>query len=533
MIDFIEYVVSELKSKRLSKTNAAALVRQFSHRSSSSVAASVIHPLLHRNTSDLSEQRYSSTFTGEEFFLADHQVKADGGTGQKVLPGVAYLEMARAAIEQALPERPESTVLELHNTVWAQPVIVSRVSESKQVSIALLANEHQQIDYEIYSQDADQEIVHCQGRVVLSREPAPVRLDIEQLKGQMGQGQLEPSGLYAAFARMGLIYGPSFQGITTIHRGSNQVLAELRLPKTVEDTPGDYVLHPSLMDSALQAAVGLIDGLSELSNEPRLPFALESLRIVSACTPEMVAWVRYSPGSQAADKVVKLDIDLCDERGNVCVQMHGFSSRVLSKELSATATQSRAIGSLLVTPVWQTTGLEVSAGASDIDYTEHHVVLCELSKVHAGKLESLLPHSQCLSLYAAQQNNIAQRYSDYALACFERIQAILPRRSQTAATVGKVLVQIVVADHQEQVLLAGLSGLLKTAALENPQFIGQLILVAAEMTAEELAGQLQDEKASGLDTLIRYQQGTRQVLHWQEEAADPEKAPIAFKDDAA
>ncbi len=177
MIDFIEYVVSELKSKRLSKTNAAALVRQFSHRSSSSVAASVIHPLLHRNTSDLSEQRYSSTFTGEEFFLADHQVKADGGTGQKVLPGVAYLEMARAAIEQALPERPESTVLELHNTVWAQPVIVSRVSESKQVSIALLANEHQQIDYEVYSEDADQEIVHCQGRVVLSREPAPARLD--------------------------------------------------------------------------------------------------------------------------------------------------------------------------------------------------------------------------------------------------------------------------------------------------------------------------------------------------------------------
>src|SRR6266850_2019094 len=533
MIDFIEYVVSELKSKRLSKTNAAALVRQFSHRSSSSVAASVIHPLLHRNTSDLSEQRYSSTFTGEEFFLADQQVKANGGTGQKVLPGVAYLEMARAAIEQALPERPESTVLELHNTVWAQPVIVSRVSESKQVSIALLANEHQQIDYEIYSQDADQEIVHCQGRVVLSREPAPVRLDIEQLKGQMGQGQLEPSSLYAAFARMGLIYGPSFQGITTIHRGSNQVLAELRLPKTVEDTPGDYVLHPSLMDSALQAAVGLIDGLSELSNEPRLPFALESLRIVSVCTPEMVAWVRYSPGSQAADKVVKLDIDLCDERGNVCVQMHGFSSRVLSKELSATATQSRAIGSLLVTPVWQTTGLEVSAGASDIDYTEHHVVLCELSKVNAGKLESLLPRSQCLSLQAAQQNNIAQRYSDYALACFERIQAILPRRSQTAATVGKVLVQIVVADHQEQVLLAGLSGLLKTAAQENPQFIGQLILATPEITTEQLATHLQEEKSRGLDPLIKYEHGARQVLRWQEVEADPEKAPIAFKDDGA
>src|SRR5882672_6305741 len=328
------------------------------HAAAKGVATAVLHPLLHSNMSDLNEQRYRSTFTGEEFFLADHQVKADGRTGQKVLPGVAYLEMARAAIEQALPARPESTVLELHNTVWAQPLIVSRVSESKQVSIGLSANDNDEIEYEIYSQDADQEIVHCQGRAVFCREPAPARLDIEQLKGQMGQGKLEPDGVYTTFARMGLVYGPSFQGITAIHRGGGQLLAQLRLPKTVADNLGDYVLHPSLMDSALQAAIGLIEGGPE-SNQPRLPFALETLRIVSPCTPEMITWVRYAPGSQAADNVVKLDIDLCDPSGNVCVQMHGFSSRALSKD-------SRT-GSLLATPVWQASAV----GADNIEYTEH------------------------------------------------------------------------------------------------------------------------------------------------------------------
>ncbi|PYS28406.1 MAG: hypothetical protein DMG11_12785, partial [Acidobacteria bacterium] len=172
-------------------------------------------------------------------------------------------------------------------------------------------------------------------------------------------------------------------------------------------------------------------------------------------------------------------------------------------------------------------------------------VLCELSKVNAEKLESLLPHSQCLPLQAAQQDNIAQRYSDYALACFERIQAILPvaavydrrgsrlddvRRSQTAATVSKALVQIVIADHQEQVLLAGLLGLLKTAALENPQFIGQLILATPEITTEELAKHLQEEKSRGLDPLIKCEHGARQALRWQEVAAEAEKPPIAFKD---
>src|SRR5215469_13678244 len=116
MIDFIEYVVAELKSKRLSKSNAAALVRQFSCASSSSAAAGCIHPLLHRNTSDLSEQRYDSTFTGDEFFLSDHRVAVNGQAAHRVLPGVAYLEMARAAIEQAMPERPELALLELQNT---------------------------------------------------------------------------------------------------------------------------------------------------------------------------------------------------------------------------------------------------------------------------------------------------------------------------------------------------------------------------------------------------------------------------------
>ena len=34
--------------------------------------------------------------------------------------------------------------------------------------------------------------------------------------------------------------------------------------------------------------------------------------------------MRYAPGGQAA-KVVKVDIDLCDEQGNICAQMRGVS----------------------------------------------------------------------------------------------------------------------------------------------------------------------------------------------------------------
>src|SRR5439155_5510115 len=51
----------------------------------------VLHPLLHRNTSDLSEQRYTSTFTGDEVFLTEDPID-----GRRMLLATATLEMARA-----------------------------------------------------------------------------------------------------------------------------------------------------------------------------------------------------------------------------------------------------------------------------------------------------------------------------------------------------------------------------------------------------------------------------------------------------
>ncbi|HKX30181.1 MAG TPA: hypothetical protein VJ302_21000, partial [Blastocatellia bacterium] len=93
-MDLIEYVLSELKQNRLSKTDALDLLNQAEGKGQGGTA--VIHPLLHVNTSDFSGQRYSCILSGEEFFLRDHVIQ-----GRQVLPGAAYLEMARAALEKS------------------------------------------------------------------------------------------------------------------------------------------------------------------------------------------------------------------------------------------------------------------------------------------------------------------------------------------------------------------------------------------------------------------------------------------------
>ena len=453
-------------------------------------AASVLHPLLHRNTSDLTEQRYSSTFSGGEFFLADHQVAS-----HKVLPGVAYLEMARAAIAQALPSSG-ATTLELHNTVWAQPVVVDA---PRQVSIALIANDDDQIDYEIYSEDGEQDVVHCQGSAIFRAHSAPAAIDVDALRSQL-TNVVAGEALYDLCARMGLAYGPSFRGVTAVRRGDGQVLAELRLPAGVAE---DFVLHPALMDGALQAAIALMQSESA---QPPLPFALETLRVFSPCTREMTAWVRVAAGS--GENVIKLDVDLCDARGNVCVQMHGFSSRVLR----AAAVQAPAANRLLAVPVWQASH---ELATDDAQFAERHVIVCELPNVDAAQLGALELRSE---------GSVAARYSNYAVTLFERVQSILRNRPQ-----GNVLVQIAVADCDER--FAGLSGLLNTASLENPRFAGQIVIVPANLTTDELDLYLRDEERRGAAArAVRYESGVRRVQRWQEVTADA-AAPVAFQEE--
>ena len=179
MIDFIEYVVGELKSKRLSKSDAVGLIEKFSQGSAAPSAARDLHPLVHCNTSDLTRQKFSSNFSGDEFFLRDHRVQ-----GNRVLPAVAYLEMIRAAMAAAQPGA--AGTLGLRHVAWAQPIVVS---EPHDVELSLCIDEGQQaetlIDCEIAS--AGDDVVHFQCQAAFTTETPPQRCDLESLRARMTQ----------------------------------------------------------------------------------------------------------------------------------------------------------------------------------------------------------------------------------------------------------------------------------------------------------------------------------------------------------
>jgi len=108
-------------------------------------AAAPLHPLVHRNTSTLSRQSYASVF-GEPLARED------------------FLEMARAAVRLASPERHESAV-ELREVVWEAPPAVAANTE---VAIELFALDAESVGFEIASDGA----VHCSGQAVFVERPA-------------------------------------------------------------------------------------------------------------------------------------------------------------------------------------------------------------------------------------------------------------------------------------------------------------------------------------------------------------------------
>ncbi|MBG6133277.1 polyketide synthase PksN [Aquimarina sp. EL_43] len=526
MIDFIEYIVLELKSKRLSKANALDLIKQFSHHTVSHTNRDVIHPLLHKNTSDLSQQSFSTIFNGKEPFLRDHVVK-----DQKVLPGVAYLEMARMALRKALPFQEES-IVELRNIIWAQPIIVQ---DPKEVTIALFADETEigngQINYEVYSTESQteegvKETIHCQGQAVYINTSKPVRLDIDKLKMRMQQGELKSAPIYAVYSKLGLNYGPTYRGIKTIFQDNEQLLAQLELNEITESNFNDYILHPGLMDSALQSAIGLFGGLDQIPDKPSLPFALESLKVFSGCTKEMFAWVRYAKGNKSTDKITKLDIDLCNQEGEVAIQMRGFSSRILNEDSVTKEVTVTEKGALYGAPVWQVTKDMKPFSQNGTDVVKHrYVFLCEVPRVDTKQLESLLTSSKVIALQNTQQKNIAERFNEYARICFEQLRILLSDKLQE-----KVFIQIVTANKSEQPIFTGLSALIKTATLENPKLTGQVIVTHPKITAEELILQLEENQNKTQDTIIKYEQETRQVLRWKEIPVVHNKPKIVFKD---
>ena len=483
-------------------------------------ASTLLHPLLHANTSDLREHRYSSLLGGDEFFLKDHRLRITHDDQHdeavcKVLPGVACLEMARAAFERAAHAEAAGRVVALRDIVWMQRI---EVRAPTRVDIALLA-EDESVAFEIFGAD---QTVYCQGRAGWSdalpdvplqlpfeppHEPPPARLASAVAGWDAGR-------VYEAFASMGLHYGPAHRAIRTLWVDDREARAHLALPPSVQAGAGEFGLHPSLLDGALQTATALVADLTDPSGEPLVPFSLDAVYVRSACPVQLEVRARFAARGTAQGRLAKIDIDLYDLDGKLCVQLRGFAARPLD---------GAPREALLATEVWQAAPLHTSAPT--VQSGARRVVLCgwpddaPVGFAELGCAVTRLP---------LEGGDLAQRYTQFSLECCAILQSLL-----SGKLAARMLVQFVMpamasesdaagvpgmpaaggADANR--LFAGVAGLLKTAALENSHIAAQLIFVDGKTPGATLAACLAADANEPSDVLIDRSGGTRRVARWR------------------
>lgn len=351
-----------------------------------------LHPLLHVNRSDFWQQRYVSTFTGDEHEFTDHRVQ-----GKRLLPGVAYLEMVHAATSRSMglqgigegrhgPSRHEDTVpMVLRHVVWLRPIVVDGAPVA--VSTTVVENDAGEIEFEIVSDNPDdgRPWVHAQGRAVLAAhldDALPEnggRLDLERLRAGC-ERRVAVEDCYAIYASVGIEYGPAHRGLTRIDIGKDDegpyVVAEVALPACTLDAQSRYALHPSIMDAAAQAALAVeLADANASAQEPRgpvVPFALKEAVITQRTPEHAVVVIRADTSDVAKPGMRNLRIDICDTAGRLCVRLDGLRSRELtppSHDADDTNRTERDAPGTLLTPSWE---VDASPG---LDGDRHQALL--------------------------------------------------------------------------------------------------------------------------------------------------------------
>ena len=259
-------------------------------------------------------QQFVASFTGQEFFLAEHII-----AGQKLLPAVVCLEMACVASFRGNRDCP----IRLTDVLWVKPIAVEE--GPRDVSIRFYTD-NGDTAFEVVTNDSDEEEIHVRGNLDFPGNPeisTPERLPIQAIIKRCPQVQ-DGQTFYAGLDRSGYHYGPAFKPLNRLFIGDQEVLARLKLAPELQTADQRFHLHPTLMDGLLQTAMGLLSDQLGTSWTPLMPLALGELVVTGPLPTCGYAHATRAPQSRE-DSLAKFNLVFADNSGRVCLQIRNYA----------------------------------------------------------------------------------------------------------------------------------------------------------------------------------------------------------------
>ncbi|MBO0859129.1 MAG: SDR family NAD(P)-dependent oxidoreductase, partial [Chloracidobacterium sp.] len=276
-----------------------------------------IHPLLDRLDARLSLCEphgvvFRKTLTNRDPIIRDHVVLDRG-----ILPGVGYLEMARAAIAEVGGQRN----FRLRNVALVQPLVVTGATDTQ----VIIREENNRTLFEIRSatDSSAAHLVHARGECEWETPSGPERrLSIDEIKARCAE-VIEKQDLYSQFDAVGIRYGSYYRRVERLWGGDKESLGLLTLPSENKDELRQYALHPAMMDGALQVVAGIAANRSERSGLA-LPFAIEAVDVMSSLSNRLYAHARMID-------IDRYHVDVIDEDGRLCAALRDVRLRQVKR----------------------------------------------------------------------------------------------------------------------------------------------------------------------------------------------------------
>jgi len=203
-------------------------------------------------------------------WLGDHVVE-----GLPVLPAAAVLEMALAATRA---RRPDARALEVVDVELRRPLPFDK-GRSRELR-TVLGSEDSEWELSSRPRLSDEPLtLHAVARLVTAAEGSSAA-PLTQCSPP--QRVVDGDTLYRLAAQLGLDYGSRFRTVTKIEvLGPKEALAHLD-PAVIGEPLDAYLIHPALLDGALQALLALIaDAGVEAQGISFLPWRFGRVRIAA------------------------------------------------------------------------------------------------------------------------------------------------------------------------------------------------------------------------------------------------------------
>lgn len=297
-----------------------------------------VHPLLGRRLVSADPAWEITLDTWSIPFLEDHKIQ-----GTMVYPGAAYVEMCLAAARQVIGD---DAAIEIGDIEFRKALFLP---EGADPTVQVIFHPRES-SFDIHSRPRGSQqpwIHHARGTVRQTPRRGSPTVGLDEVRRRCAR-EIGAADCYNLFSAMGLQYGPSFQGIERLWKGSGEALARIEMPDSVDAAMETYHLHPAILDACFQALIATVpDGDGGTAPGAYMPVGID--RICLRGRPSKGMWVHTRLTDQSADLVTG-DFDLCDDDGAVVVEVRGVRAVALDQRTRGTAER---VGDLFYDVQWQ------------------------------------------------------------------------------------------------------------------------------------------------------------------------------------